>query len=476
MKKVLFIIFLILLCFSLFAAKIENIERPEDIPLEIKGSPFFPLFLGAQWEFDVEGLGTLDKIVWEVTDLYKITDWKYKLKNTLAYKIKIEAFEAEWFALESAGFVCFYRVSGNKNVLEKIIPIEPEIDQNWKNGNDQLKVGILEENMLKIELANEKENKYGYQMFLKDMGPFEIFEYIALGDEETSLRMTLISNVTFNDAYYLIEEKIAELEAVKAESETTEEAEEEVADVEETEETPEVAEVIDVPVETEETIVEEPVIEEPITEEPIIEETIEEVFVVDEPTVIETEPTEEGISESWFEEEEPTVEEIVEPETIEPVEIILDEPIEEVEVIEPVILEIEEEEIEPIVEEPLEEEIIEYELEEPVIEEPIIEEPVIEELIIEEPIIEEPEIPEVDAKDYIRSLKKGDRFIQIGAFSIEENAIVLFWKVRDMGHGAKILKDRDGLFKVLVQISGDEDKFLKKIRYSIAPDAFKKYR
>ena len=81
MKKTIFIIFSILLCFSLFESKIENVEKTENVPTEITGSPFFSLFLGVKLKFDVEGLGTLDKIVWEITDLALISDWRYGLKD-----------------------------------------------------------------------------------------------------------------------------------------------------------------------------------------------------------------------------------------------------------------------------------------------------------------------------------------------------------------------------------------------------------
>ena len=214
MKKIILILLIISMTSLIIAQDI--IIRDIDSPDGLNGSQYFPLFVGAKWIWDVKGMGNITKINWELVSAHKITDTKNNLGDLTAFKLKIsfdieeKEMTDEFYVFEYQAFICFYRKVGNDYKIEKVIPVNPLIDNKWVANNTEYKVVERKDNTVKIESVNEEIDKYGYQIFIKDIGPYEIFEYYSSGEKKEDVMMTLVDSVAYEDLYEKPQQKIAE--------------------------------------------------------------------------------------------------------------------------------------------------------------------------------------------------------------------------------------------------------------------------
>jgi len=213
MKKLIFLFILILLLNTLYSnesVQIKDINPPETL----KGADFFPLFVGAKWEWNVKGMGDFTKITWEIISAHIINDATYNIYNTTAFKLKAtfkfdeKEMTDEWHILEYNGFICFYKKSRDNYYIEKILPVKPDIQANWVNESNKFKIAEISNNSVKVELTNEELARYGYQIFVKNVGPYEIFEYLTIGDKKQEIIMSLINNVSYKDVLTVKKEEI----------------------------------------------------------------------------------------------------------------------------------------------------------------------------------------------------------------------------------------------------------------------------
>ena len=405
MKKIIILIFLIMLSVFIFAegVSITDINSPE----ELKGNTFFPLFVGAKWVWDIKGMGELTRITWEITSAHIINDNSNDMNNIMAFKIEAKELNDNWYLMEHDGYICSYKKTRNKYKIERILPINPQLEDNWMDDDNHFSIVAFEENMLKVELINEEDDIYGYQMFILNVGPYEIFQYMTILDEQQDLRMTLIDNVSYED----MNKKSEEIDSIKSETEETKIIETESAELEEIE--PETE-----PLETD-TIESSTAEIEDIESDAALTETFDSEST--ELDTIETDAIESSTAEIEDIESDTRLIETIDTETVE----AFDSETKESDIIE----------------------------------------------------IEEKKELDVTEDDYIDSLSKGKKYIQIGAFSVVNNAHNMLIKAKDLGYKAKIYKDSyDDYNKILIEITDSEDRILKDIRKTIASDAFMKQR
>lgn len=183
---ILIIFFNINLIFSLITVK--DIDSPKDL----KGSNYYPLFVGAKWSYDVTGNADLTKDTREIVSVHSITDSSSDIKDLTAFKIKEAESNNEWYAFEYNGYICYY-----KTEIEKILPINPTLQDKWTSNSINCRISESESNMVKVEYMDEKNSKYGYQIFALNVGPKEIYEYKS--NDKKELNMKLTANVAFNE-------------------------------------------------------------------------------------------------------------------------------------------------------------------------------------------------------------------------------------------------------------------------------------
>lgn len=224
MKKIIIFFIFLLLFTSLFPddiIEIRDIKPPE----QLKGTHFFPLFVGAKWEWNIKGLGNLTKATWEIVSAHMITDISKNISNSVAFKLKAtykdeeKEFIDEWYILEYNGYICFYKKSRNDYYIEKIIPLDPDINDNWMNASNKLEVAEITNSRIKIELKNEELGRYGYQVFVKDMGPYEIFDALSIDDKKQQMLMSLDNSISYKDVPIIKNDEFPEL--IKKEEEKT---------------------------------------------------------------------------------------------------------------------------------------------------------------------------------------------------------------------------------------------------------------
>ncbi len=145
-------------------------------PSGLKGSDFFPLFVNAKWTWSVKGIEGVDKVTWEIPGAFILNDSSKNLSNVLAFKIVCRELNEEWYAFEHDGYICFLK-NGDNEQIEKILPVNPKLEDQWTNGDYNFNVSVIEDNMVKVEYINNDASKYGYFMFVKNIGPYEKFDY-----------------------------------------------------------------------------------------------------------------------------------------------------------------------------------------------------------------------------------------------------------------------------------------------------------
>ncbi|HOJ64522.1 MAG TPA: hypothetical protein PLE45_08885 [Spirochaetota bacterium] len=80
------------------------------------------------------------------------------------------------------------------------------------------------------------------------------------------------------------------------------------------------------------------------------------------------------------------------------------------------------------------------------------------------------------SKYFIKELNKNKSYIQIGSFSIIDNAIKILENATSYNYNIFIYFDKDGYYKVLIEIEKEEDKNIQFIRKNIEEKAFFKQR
>ena len=161
MKKIIILIFLIMLSVFIFAegVSITDINSPE----ELKGNTFFPLFVGAKWVWDIKGMGELTRITWEITSAHIINDNSNDMNNIMAFKIEAKELNDNWYLMEHDGYICSYKKTRNKYKIERILPINPQLEDNWVDNDNHFSIVAFEENMLKVELIERDDGVSYYQ-------------------------------------------------------------------------------------------------------------------------------------------------------------------------------------------------------------------------------------------------------------------------------------------------------------------------
>ena len=228
MKKIIIFFIFLLLFTSLFSE--PNAEIKDLKPLDqIKGTLFFPLFVGAKWEWHVKGMGNFSKVVWEIISAHIINDTINNVNNSIAFKLKAtfifdeKEMTDEWYILEHEGYICFYKKSRNDFYIEKIMPINPSINDSWMNASNKFEISEITNSKIKIELKNEELGRFGYQVFSRDIGPYEIYEYLIIDDNKQQMLMSLINNVSYKDISSIKNKEFAALKEKKIEETTIEE-------------------------------------------------------------------------------------------------------------------------------------------------------------------------------------------------------------------------------------------------------------
>ncbi len=84
-----------------------------------------------------------------------------------------------------------------------------------------------------------------------------------------------------------------------------------------------------------------------------------------------------------------------------------------------------------------------------------------------------PQNGNISDDDLIKTLEPGVKYIQLGAFNMMVNASVILNKAKSAGYDAKVFKDTDGYYKVMViPEKGNEKETLNKMKNSFNKDAY----
>lgn len=354
-KKIFFIILIVLISYTVFSDEvlITEISDPENL----KGSDFFPLFVGGKWVWTVQGNSEVNEIVWEIKSSHIINYKTMFIENVLGFKMVVtgnsdgqKVFTEERYLFEFDGYICSLIPSGKTYELHRMIPVDPRIEDEWMNNDEKFNVAVVEENMVKVEYITDDASRYGYYMFISDVGPYKIYDYLTGGSDTKYTEMTIIDNVSYTDLGKVKDKKTADKK----------------------------------------------------DDEVVKEDTVKDEEVVKE----DTKKDEEVVKENTVKDEE------VEKEDDKEEEYYADE--------------------------------------------------------------EEDKYDVID-DDYLDKLVKGKKYVQIGAYSILDNAAEMMNKSREYGYKTKIYIDDDGFYKVLILVDSNESAVIKQIKKSFVADAFFKY-
>ncbi|MBN2545620.1 MAG: SPOR domain-containing protein [Spirochaetes bacterium] len=197
MKKTFIIIFIFISLINLNSSdlKITDIEKPD----KLYGTVFFPLFVGAKWKWQAEGFGNVTEINWEIVSSHKIESASKNIKDIIAFRMVSKEFFDEWYVFEFDGYICFFNEFTNE-IIERKIPLDPKLDDQWNNDKTKCNVAEIKEDTVKIEYIDPENNRYGYEIYKKNAGPFKKFENISRNDEKKDFFMTVIENNSFRDS------------------------------------------------------------------------------------------------------------------------------------------------------------------------------------------------------------------------------------------------------------------------------------
>lgn len=183
MKRIVIAVFMLNIIICANSASLQKVFSPQTI----KGSAYFPLYVGKVWKWDVFGKEDLKGDTWETTGAYVINDMENNLTNAVAFEVVSGTTNSRWFFLEHDGYICRYEKTGNNNyLLTRVLPVNPSVSDKWVGGSKQYKVKELSEAYVKSEFENESVNKSGYELFKKGIGPVEIFVFLA-GENKNSV-------------------------------------------------------------------------------------------------------------------------------------------------------------------------------------------------------------------------------------------------------------------------------------------------
>jgi len=273
MRNIL-IIFFILITFFISANDflITEVSSPD----ELKGCGFFPLYKGLKWTWEVkENSELITNQTWEIVSAYIINNSKINVVNVLGFLIAVKDNKNkiidQFYVFEYDGYICYLKEKNGR--IERIVPINPTLEDQWMNGDDIYNVAELEENMLKIEFINGDASKYGYMKFVKDEGPYQIFEYETTGDLNKDIDMKVIENIAYSDINKESKEEIVKID----------EKEKEIKEEEKIEEDKDVIKDEDKVTEKEE----DKIVVEEKEDDTVIEEEKDEVVINEEDKIIE---------------------------------------------------------------------------------------------------------------------------------------------------------------------------------------------
>jgi len=196
MKKIIIIIFILINLINLYSSdlKITDIEKPA----KLYGSDYFPLFVGAKWKWQAEGFGNVKEINWEIVSSHKIESVSKNFKDITAFRMVSKEFFDEWYVFEFDGYICFFNEFTNETI-ERKIPVNPKLENQWSNDKTKYNVAEIKDDTVKIEYIDPENNRYGYEIYKKNTGPFKKFENISKNNEKKDFYMTVIENNSFSD-------------------------------------------------------------------------------------------------------------------------------------------------------------------------------------------------------------------------------------------------------------------------------------
>ncbi len=196
MKKILIFLFIFINLINLYPAdlKITDIVKPD----KLYGSAYFPLFVGAKWKWQAEGFGNVTEINWEIVSAHKIDSASKNFKDLTAFRMVSKEFFEEWYVFEFDGYICFFNEFTGEFV-ERKIPVNPKLEDQWSNDKTKYNVAEIKDDTIKIEYIDPENNRYGYEIYKKNTGPFKKFENISKNNEKKDFLMTVIENNSFSD-------------------------------------------------------------------------------------------------------------------------------------------------------------------------------------------------------------------------------------------------------------------------------------
>jgi hypothetical protein len=202
MKKIAFLLIIFNICLFLYSQEPVITDLMSDSKLY--GTVFFPIFVGEKWNWEMSLNGKTTNMFWNIVSMHTINDPSNNLKNVIGFKTlirfnsdgkDISELNDEFYLIINDNFISNYKKIDKGYEIEKMLPINPKINDTWIFENSTYKITEISGNSIKVESQNQKEGKTGYQLFVKDTGPFEIYENDSIKKEEIFL--TLLESSSF---------------------------------------------------------------------------------------------------------------------------------------------------------------------------------------------------------------------------------------------------------------------------------------
>ena len=202
MKKIVFLFVIFNFCLYLFPQEPVITDLTSDSKLY--GTAFFPIFVGEKWNWEMILGGKTTNILWNIVSMHTINDPSNNLTNVIGFKTLIRFYSEgkevselndEFYLIINDNFISNYKKIENGYEIEKMLPAKPKINDSWTFENTTYKITEISGNSIKVESQNQKEGKTGYQLFVINTGPFEIYENDSIKKEEIFL--TLLESSSF---------------------------------------------------------------------------------------------------------------------------------------------------------------------------------------------------------------------------------------------------------------------------------------
>lgn len=189
MKRVLFFLFLTTIVnFGIYSDPIIKRLQPTK---EIKGSAYFPLFVGEKWFWEISVNENRSTMSWEIISYNIINDPSNDLKNVYGYEATGGSDIGNWYFIEYDGFICSYQLLDKNYTIVRLFPINPQIEDIWSIAGDNYSITLIDKEKVKIEYENEEEKRFGYQIFMKNVGFSELFESSKKNEGKNILKYKL---------------------------------------------------------------------------------------------------------------------------------------------------------------------------------------------------------------------------------------------------------------------------------------------